>query len=405
VNPRVRSDLGARRFRANPSLEFAPSSELRARYGERLAAIEDVDTCVGIVRPRDPRAQGTLRAVDRPTALLLARLQTPGLIPFPEITGAPNQAALNAIARLVLDGLLEIQTDRGWVGGPTAHGEILELDSVPPRYVHPLGQISRAALRYAEALELDDVHTLAWRLYSFNRRPVTPSCFRARGSPQQLETWLGVEDFLNSASALAASWERDAVAGEWLYWWPSASRRTLAVGEVTFKLYVSPKTEQLPACLRRALGILAAHYTVGFKVGGHAHAVQRPDKFVAYFSSLGGLRACATALQGALQGLQCHGVPFSAPLTQDGLLSWGVDPPSDAQLLAGEDGDSWRSWVTSRLASYLIAAQRAREAVIRPVEFALARLSLDGIDTEAWAPDETWLLNLMRRRRANGSDH
>ena len=76
-------------------------------------------------------------------------------------------------------------------------------------------------------------------------------------------------------------------------------------------------------------------------------------------------------------------------MTDDGLLSWAMDPPR------GPGGTShhatpasWRTWVSMRLADYLVDARasEAQGAGGEPWRVALARLQLDGVDTASWVP-------------------
>ena len=112
----------------------------------------------------------------------------------------------------------------------------------------------------------------------------------------------------------------------------------------------------------------------------------RPDKLVAYFGSFEQLSLAAEQLARSLDGCPVHGVPFTAALTADGLLSWGLDPPAGERLLPWQTGESWRVWVAHRLAIALLAARGAGATAIEPWHFALERLALEGIDTGTWTP-------------------
>ena len=57
----------------------------------------------------------------------------------------------------------------------------------------------------------------------------------------------------------------------------------------------------------------------------------------------------------SLGSCPAHGVPFTAEISPDGLLSWGADPPGRS-FSDGADSTSWRMWVTRRLAEYLTVA-------------------------------------------------
>jgi hypothetical protein len=108
----------------------------------------------------------------------------------------------------------------------------------------------------------------------------------------------------------------------------------------------------------------------------------RPDKIVVYLTQLDDLYEFADVLRSRLSGCAAQGVPFTAAVSENGLLSWGADPPS----ARGTRKTSWRMWVAWRLAEYLISAQTAEVSTREPWEYALERLSLTGIDTETWIP-------------------
>ena len=107
----------------------------------------------------------------------------------------------------------------------------------------------------------------------------------------------------------------------------------------------------------------------------------RPDKIVAYFPSFERLAEAAGAVQSRLGGVPAQGVPFTSEIGGDGLTSWGMDPPASERSWAGRE--SWRLWLTHRLARALLAARGVAE---EPWQFALERLRLEGIDTGTWTP-------------------
>jgi hypothetical protein len=225
----------------------------------------------------------------------------------------------------------------------------------------------------------------------YGRRPVTPA-LRRQVSPQAI-----VGD---ASKTLRASWIETpptSTDSPWRSWQPRRLESRRARSSVSFKLYVSPTTETLPAAVAAVATALAdAPGMTGFKVGRTVDAVARPDKMVAYFSSLEELHAAASRLRD--QGGDCrpHGVPFTAGVTDDGLLSWAIDPPHGST--GGHARVSWRTWVTTRLADYLLDAPTGGGPGGgpggpgggpdgEPWQVALARLALDGVDTGNWVPD------------------
>jgi hypothetical protein len=105
---------------------------------------------------------------------------------------------------------------------------------------------------------------------------------------------------------------------------------------------------------------------------------------VAYFDGFERLAAAGERLRARLDGVAAHGVPFSAEISQDGLLSWGADPPDHAQTPGMQGGESWRLWVCTRLAAALVSARGGSEAA----EYALERIRLEGVDPATWAPSQ-----------------
>jgi hypothetical protein len=94
----------------------------------------------------------------------------------------------------------------------------------------------------------------------------------------------------------------------------------------------------------------------------------------------------ADALLVELRDVPAHGVPFTGTLAPSGVLSWGLDPPSDDALPEWRERESWRLWVTNRLALYLLTAKQSRCASPSAWDFALHRLCLDGVDVKTWTP-------------------
>lgn len=152
-----------------------------------------------------------------------------------------------------------------------------------------------------------------------------------------------------------------------------------------YKLYVSPTLDALPRAIEAVADSLASgHGAKAFKVGADLGGLCRPDKLVVYFDRLDDLQDAAVSLEQRLGVCPAHGVPFTAAVTADGLLSWGADPPvfgADAGRVT-----SWRLWVSELLAEYLESARSDNENALQPWQFALERLRLAGIDTDTWVP-------------------
>jgi hypothetical protein len=232
-----------------------------------------------------------------------------------------------------------------------------------------LARLSLAALQHGQELAFDDAERLALWLYAYNRMPATRE-FEHACTPVRLAAL-----FL----APGESWEQLAAGPPYGPWWVWRSRRSQAGAAPSCKLYVSPRPTQFTTAVRTALDVLAGTGAMTVKFGGDANGVLRPDKLVAYFSEFAALRCAAQCLESALAGCPVHGVPFTAELGADGLLSWGMDPPAAIGV-----GVSWRSWLTLQLARAMIEAKRSGAA--EPWRCALERVRARGVDPDTWVP-------------------
>jgi hypothetical protein len=400
-----------RRLRANPALELVLFDRLPARQRLALAGLARDPELYGVLRPRRGSGLG-LQAIDRETALLFLTLARPGLLPSYVRSRLGDAGAAQALARLVADGVLEIEREAGdFVSGAAALAVFGEARAAGGR----LAELSRAALRYGQELartlpEGEALH-LSYRLYGFHRLPLAPRWRRRLPDGEAVRYFLGLAAGGAWRSLLERHWRQPAAPpGEpWLRWQPAAvpaarpGRPATQGGAATYKLYVSPAPEELPERFGPVLDGLAAAGAPGFKVGATAGGLLRPDKVVAYFPSFERLAEAAAAVGERLAGTASpHGVPFTSEIAGGGLLSWGVDPlPAPGWGLDAAEGSmSWRLWLTHRLARALIAgtaaaagrqaqgveAAAAKDELLEPWRFAVERLRLEGVDTDSWTP-------------------
>jgi len=284
----------------------------------------------------------------------------------------------------VLDGVLEMEENGSFVAG----SEAADLLSNGRRSVTQgrLARLSMLALRYGEKLGFDDPQLLAGWLYQFGRQPVSPFWARRLANSEAVLAFLGAGTGSDLRQRLDADWEirKDAEAQGWLAW---MNRRRGEVGQskVTHKLYISPQVEEMPDVFATVLGVLSTR-SAHFKIGSDAAGLLRPDKMVVYFGDQDSLLEVALELAKQLSSVAPHGVPFSAEITPNGLLSWGMDPPQTEHVLTWQEPESWRQWVVRRLAAAMIAAQSNSHATMTPADFALERLRHEGVDVDDWKP-------------------
>ncbi|TCC30827.1 hypothetical protein [Kribbella speibonae] len=229
-----------------------------------------------------------------------------------------------------------------------------------------IAELSRSAVRYGERLVVLPEALLAARIYSFGGRPLAARLRR------QFPDAAAVAAFVESSCGpvLRRDWHELPGTPHWRRWAAVGTS-----GRVAGKLYVSVVPEALPEAVAMVAALARASSIAAFKVGADAAGICRPDRLVVYVSAFEDLPALGALLRGRLAGCPADGVPFTAAVTPDGMLSWAVDRP---------EGASWRQWLTARLARHLHAAVDA--GAPDPGCVALDCLRLDGVDPVQWTP-------------------
>src|SRR5262249_42869089 len=133
-----------------------------------LEGLKDDPDCYGILRPRTA-GNLTIKAASRDVALLFFTLQSPGSLPR-YVRQSLGQQCDRTIAKMVLDGILEIEADGALLSGPAAHAYLFDGLNCPAPETF-LAALSHRALHYAESLDITDVSLLSARLYQYNRLP------------------------------------------------------------------------------------------------------------------------------------------------------------------------------------------------------------------------------------------
>lgn len=379
-------------FRANPKYELILFDRLPDREKELLRDLQKDADLYGILRPCESSGLG-LKSVDRDTALLFLTLRQPGTLPD-YVLRTHGAGANDAIAQLVLDGLLEMDAGEGFRSGAAASAVICSAEQ-PPDGDGVTARLSLDALRYAQALHIDDIQQLSARLYFYNRVPLTPRWKKALPSREAVLRYLGIEEGGVNRRLLGENWSEAQVplpySTGWMQWQSRHPYTPVAHGRYGHKLYISAACESLPEALPAIVDVLSQSSASHFKIGSDAAGLLRPDKIVAYFATLDGVEHAAGLLAGRLRGCPAQGVPFTAQISEDGLLSRGADPPTGDPTVGWLQRESWRLWITNRLATALLAAKAAAPAVVEPWRFALQRIRLEGVDTEHWSPsDHMW---------------
>jgi hypothetical protein len=382
-----------RTFRAGTAYDLVVFDRLLPEEQVLLMELRADADFYGVLRPR-PGSGRTIKAVGKETALLWLTLQSPGPLPFFAFGNDSTEAA-SAIPQLLLDGVLEVEENGRFLAGADA-AELMAQNRQPVSNGSQgrLGLLSQAALRYGESLLLDDPRQLAGRLYGFGRQPLTPTWTRLLADGDAVLSFLGAGVGTDLHRRVDLDWQEADVQKSpgWLAW--SNRRRSKSEAEAAVcKLYVSPAVSAMPQVFPIVLKVASAQ--VGhFKIGRDAAGLLRPDKMVLYFGGQERLFAVASELASLLKGVPAHGVPFSAEITSDGLLSWGMDPPQNERILTWQEPESWRLWIVRRLAAAMIAAQTEASSSMGPGQFALERLRHEGVDVDGWTPSASiWQSN------------
>jgi hypothetical protein len=374
-----------RRFRWNPLYSFQQIDHRTASESGIPADVADNSEVVAILRPASPKLNTQLAGAK--IALLREALSTPGRLADQLISTISQSADCNALlAALVLDQVIEIESDGGFLSGPDAHGAVFGARSLPaPDDV--LARLSIAAVKYGQDLHLDDPIRLSVRLYCFNRAPASPHWKFKLSLPNRVLEFLGLGMDGVNREKLGAHWicaEGEHALAGWSLWRfkkaQARSRKSLG-----YKLYISPRSEYLPEALGVAIEVLTEMEAPSFKVGCDIFGVLRPDKLVAYFFHRADILEAGRRISARLSAMPAQGVPFTCAMDSSGMVSWGKDPPEHARPFRW-NGKSWRFWVTERLATALITASRHGSNEIEPWKFAVDRVRLDGIDTRMWRP-------------------
>jgi len=353
-------------LRFNASLELIPWASLAPSEQEHVRAIGGIDHPPAIVRPL-PGANATIKLVDHNTAILLECFRTPQI--FPGLRTLPSH-----LRALLLDGLLECRTGGEYVSGPRA-ARLFEY-SAPD-----CDALSLEALRYASSLPFDDPRLIASRLYAFHTVPCTTPWKRALHRDGAVAHWLGLNPGGSLAQLFAANGFDEVEHPQWLAWHHGSF-------SLPFKLYISPRPEDLPRAIEAVVQEGIAHSAGSFKAGRTLANILRPDKLILYFAEFEPLLAASIAINARLRRLTPHGVPFTCRLHDGALLSWGSDPPSRGEFAGWAQGESWRAWIVRRLAGAILQARQANQP--EPWHFALAKVRADGVDPARWSPIETF---------------
>lgn len=362
--------LAGRSFKVNDAVRNAGPVDLAASDGP---AGSDPDPLVRWTL--EDRDRDTRLVVDAYSAALRDEIErSPG-----PVEGFARFASVDldrTLARLVLDNVLEIESHEGrFVRGAEAVGEVMrpvEHRAVAAR----IGERSHDAISYALALGgIASYRQLVRRVYRFNSHLHVRRTSRLVDAEDDGAAFLGLGKHRPWRSYAA-----DTTAGEQDPWW--RWRHRSAAKGFRHKIYVSAHVDDLPQVFDYVTAVATAMEVPAFKVGRGLPGLSRPDKLVLYFADAASLARAADELIAGMPDCRVQGVPFTEPLTDDGLVSRALDPDPD-EVPGADPVLSWRMLVSGIVSSAArsVAADTGHDAA---VTYVLARLQVAGIDPDRW---------------------
>lgn len=369
-------------FRSNPAFELIEQGKLNRQALDALAGLARDPECFGVFRRRDPEAGSGVKIAYKEVALLFYHLQEPGGLPQYFQSGYDDEVNLTMV-KLVLEGIFEIQEDDRFFSGFAARHLLYEVRERDTVRRHPLLQMSAEAIRYAMQLNEADTVSLAAKLYAYNATPLFFTNTHALPDYRDVEAFLGVTERDPLGRELSKDWKKH-LPNEHFRWISWSRRHKIDVTQssrTTFKIYISPLLDELPAVFAKAVRVLTASAAFSFKVGMNREGLLRPDKFVAYFHTYAELTDATDRLTIALNGHQAQGVPFTAPLDESGLLSWGMDTGVASE---NETATSWRAVVTEKLAATISLPRSEKLSREESADFIQNKMMLEGVDASTW---------------------
>jgi hypothetical protein len=370
-------------LRSNPAWELVLLDRLAPAEQQTFAALGRDPDGYGVLRQREDSGL-SVKSVTRDVALLWFTLQTPGPLPRYAIQCMGDECD-RIVGQMILDGILAIDQGGKLLSGPAASALVCTEQTLTGDE-NTLAALSRRALEFAEALEISEVAALSLRLYMYNHVPVSRRWQSLLPDQAAVEQHLGIDKGALTKMA-DRGWARSRSGGAlgWIAWQAPRTQQEHD-SALTYKLYVSPACQEVSAGFQAAAEAVARSRAFYLKVGSDVHGLLRPDKIVLYFRDFTDLQETAARIMEKLAHCPAHGVPFTAEIGGEGLLSWGIDPPPEQYAVAWLERESWRQRISNRLASALAMARTAGESGIAATRFAMDRLRLEGIDTETWTP-------------------
>lgn len=353
-------------LRLSTDYKLVAFDELEANYRASFKDLTNDPDFYGLLLPI-PESSKSIRAVCKNTAALIRNIESDGGLD--EHKDADIRHEINLLLRkLLYDGVLT---------GNARDGECATFSA--PEFSPT--SISELAISHAMDLNFLDPRQLAARLYVFNRLP-----WSAKLSIHSLYDESKFVAVYGNPSSCWQSQNSHSSQGTWMY-----LRRKNGDGRnrgsEAFKLYLNVHPYDVNSLLRQFLPLIDSVIAHSIKIACNSLAMMRPDKFILYFNSRETMEDAANIICPILGSYRVQALPFTSPLTANGILTWGQDPESSNDRIQWMEQDSHRSAVCNLIAASLFAC-RHLSSKFDKWNFLVKRLAMEGISPLQWLYSE-----------------
>lgn len=295
---------------------------------------------------------------------------------------AENGHEYDEVAKLVLDGILELQPGGERLSGPASVPMIV----ADPNNRLRISEPSRSAIEHASSLRLP-AGELAARLYRYGTKPVSPRWLRRFPDPDSIATHLRFVALTHQPAFRENGWTvwNTEAQGEWFACARTEIWSRSNAGRRLHKLYIAVTPSAVADALDAAMTGILCSEAVAFKIAATPRGLLRPDKAVVYCATRDALQRTTAAVSPAVSNAASQPVAFAERSDADPVLWWSSDPaPQGAEVPQA----SGRYDVCARVAFSIHCASRASPSDVSPVDFAALRLVLDGWDPQTFSNTE-----------------
>ena len=377
-----------KKFRQGRRFKLVEWNQLHPSQKQLLSGLYDEAEVYGLFEPINQTQALTYKVAYREVAMLFLHLQHFEKLPHYFIAAGTHNIT-GTLIRLVLDEIIEIESETGYMAGamavPVIYGEDIFEENYLPDH---LSKLSVSAMYYAWMLWETNLQSVAAKLYAYNSLPWDGPMKARFNKTNTVEAFLFSRITEEEQKILDEHWNLNSIIQRrsWLSWSKKSIKEDLPLSSTfTCKLYISSLIYDLPEVFKRFIPVISSSSAFSFKIGDSIEGLLRPDKMVAYFYTKESLLNTAALLEESLGSYPPQGVPFTMQLDKSGLLSYGEDPPQ-SEVLKSIDGGSWRASLTDQIALAMNQARSDKLDWQQSIRFIHAMLQTTGVNSHTWAP-------------------